>query len=293
MANAQNHKITLGHKDTFFRTLFSDRKNFLELYNAVSNENLPDDTEVTPYPTNELLSKFNDLAAGIGNQLIVFFEHQSTPSPNMPLRLLSYVADILYLHLIDKAKLYGNERVMMPTPRFYILYNGQQKLSATELKLSDSFILKDSEPAMELTAKIVDINPSAGDTSLKKSETLKGYSFLIEEIRHNMRCGMIRDKAITTAMQLCIDKDILKEFLQNHYAEVLEMLDWEYDAETHMRVIAEESEQRGLQRGLQEGRQEGRQEGIDLLENLIKAGIPLDEALKQVKSSIQSIPPSQ
>ena len=128
MANAQ--KLTLQHKDTLFRTLFSDSKNFLELYNAVSDENLPDDTEVTPYPTNELLAKFNDLAAGIGNQLVVFFEHQSTPSPNMPLRLLSYVADILYLHIVDKAKLYGTERVMVPTPRFYVLYNGEQNLSA-------------------------------------------------------------------------------------------------------------------------------------------------------------------
>jgi hypothetical protein len=295
MANAQ--KLTIQHKDTLFRTLFSDSKNFLELYNAVSDENLPDDTEVTPYPTNELLAKFNDLAAGIGNQLVVFFEHQSTPSPNMPLRLFSYVADILYLHIVDKAKLYGTELVMIPTPKFYVLYNGEDKLSATELKLSDAFIVKDTEPAMEITAKIIDIKPSAGDLALNKSETLSGYSFLIDEIRHNMQAGMTRDKAITTAMQLCIGKDILKEFLQNHYAEVLKMLDWEYDAEAHMRVIAEESEQKGVKKGIKKGMkkglQKGRQEGFDMLAKLIESGMPPDEALRQAKSTIESPPPAQ
>jgi len=269
MANAQNQKTTHKHKDTLFRTLFSNSKNFLELYNAVTNENLPADTEITPYPTNELLAKFNDLAAGVGDQLVVFFEHQSTPSQNMPLRLLSYVADILHLHLVNKDKLYGNELVPMPTPRFYVLYNGEQKLETNELKLSDSFKLKDKDPALELTAKIIDIKLETGAKVLKTSETLKSYSYLIEKIRQNMRDGMARDDAIVKAMKLCIEKDVLKDFLQENYAEVLKMLNWEYDADTHMRVIAEENEQKGMQKG------------INALADLIKQGIPLEEAVEK------------
>ena len=94
------------YKDTLFRKLFGDSKNFLELYNAVADEHYPDDTIVTPCPSNDLLARFNDLAACIGNQLIVFFEHQSQISTNMPLRLLPYVHDILYSQIIDMNKLY-------------------------------------------------------------------------------------------------------------------------------------------------------------------------------------------
>ena len=120
MDNFTSQKSGRQYKDTLFRTLFGESKKFLELYNAVADEHYPDDTIVTPCPSNDLLAKFNDLAACIGNQLIVFFEHQSTVSSNMPLRLLSYVTDILYLHIVDKDKLYSNTQVMIPSPKFYV-----------------------------------------------------------------------------------------------------------------------------------------------------------------------------
>ena len=274
MTTSQNQKTNRRHKDTFFRTLFGDSKNFLELYNAVANENLPDETEVTLYPSNELLAKFNDLAASIEDRLIVFFEHQSSFSPNMPLRILSYVNDILYLHIVDKDKLYGKEQVKIPTPKFFVIYNGEQKLNVQELKLSDAFIARDSEPSMEMTVKIVDVNPGKGDIILSRSEKLKGYSHLIEEIRNNQRTGMTRDKAIATAIKSCLEKDILKDFLTKYYSEVLDMLNWEYDADAHMRVLAQEARQ--------EGRKEGRQEGAVLLAKLLEDGMSLEDALKQI-----------
>ena len=105
MENTNAQKSGRQFKDTLFRTLFSDSKNFLELYNAIADKHFPGDTDVTLCPSNDLLAKFNDLAACIENQLVVFFEHQSTISRNMPLRLLSYVTDILYLHIVDRDKL--------------------------------------------------------------------------------------------------------------------------------------------------------------------------------------------
>jgi len=120
MEHISTQKTGRTYKDTLFRTIFGDSRNFLELYNAVANEHYPADTIVTPCPSNDLLAKFNDLAACIGDQLIVFFEHQSTISKNMPLRLLSYVTDILHLHIVDKDRLYGNTQVKIPTPKFYV-----------------------------------------------------------------------------------------------------------------------------------------------------------------------------
>jgi type II secretory pathway component PulF len=59
--------------------------------------------------------------------------------------------------------------------------------------------------------------------------------------------------------------------------EVLKMLNWEYDAETEKRVLAEEA--------IQQGRQQGRQEAIKMLAELIKEGTPIDEAMKIVSAS--------
>ena len=83
MENLTTQKTGRQYKDTLFCTLFRDSRNFLELYNAVADEHFPEDTVVTMYSANELLARFNDIAAGIGDQLIIFCEHQSTLSKNM------------------------------------------------------------------------------------------------------------------------------------------------------------------------------------------------------------------
>jgi len=276
MENLASQKSGRQYKDTLFRTLFGDSKKFLELYNAVADKHYPEDTIVIPCPSNDLLAKYNDLAACIGNQLVVFFEHQSTLSSNMPLRLLSYVTDILYLHIIDRDRLYSNTQVMIPSPKFYVLYNGEQKLTCNEMRLSDAFRVRDSEPMMELVAKIIDINHGSGKLVLNRSTTLQGYSFLIDVVRKNQLHGMTRDKAIAEAIDSCIESGVLAEFLTEHYQEVSKMLNWEYDADAERRVLTEEAMQQGIQQGMQQG--------AELVANLVKNGISVDEALNKVKA---------
>ena len=276
MENLETQKVGRKYKDTLFRMLFQDSKNFLELYNAVADEHFPEDTVVTMYSSNEILARFNDVAAGIGDQLIIFYEHQSTISRNMPLRLLSYATDILHSYVVDRDKLYSSTQVMIPTPRFFVLYNGTQRLTEDVLKLSDAFINHDFEPEMELVARIIDINIGSGNVVLNRSTTLQGYAFLIDEIRKNQLTGMLRDKAITTAIDTCISLNILTEFLTEHYMEVKKMLNWEYDADAEKRVL----------------REEAIQQGIDSLAKLLKEGVPLDEALEKVKTTPLSHPPS-
>jgi len=283
MESITSQKSGRQYKDTLFRTLFGDSKHFLELYNAVADEHFPDDTVVTPLPANELLVNFNDLATCIDNQLVVFYEHQSTFSNNMPLRLLSYASDILHLYVIDKDKLFRSEQVKIPTPKFFVLYNGMQKLSKYELKLSDAFIVPDTAPSLELTAKIIDININSGTAALTKSSSLQGYSQLIEKIRSNQQMGLTRDMAISKAMDSCIDEDILTEFLIEHYMEVNKMLNWEYDADVEKRVIAEEAREQGLK----QGKKQGQLQGAELIAKLIKSGLSLDEALEKIKSDVQ------
>jgi len=278
MDNTSTQKLGRQYKDTLFRTLFSDSKRFLELYNAVSNEQLPIDTIVTPFPSNDLLAKFNDLAACIDNQLIVFFEHQSTLSVNMPLRLLSYVTDILYLHVVDKDMLYGNTQIKIPAPKFYVLYNGNQKLNNSHIKLSDAFLVHNSDPSMELVAEIIDINLNSGDIALNRSTTLQNYSFLINEIRKNQSTGMSRDNAIVKAIDFCIDENILPEFLTEHYQEVSKMLNWEYDADAEKRVLREEAKQEGIQ--------QGKREMAELFAKLISEGMSVEDALNKINSSL-------
>ena len=281
MGDAETQKTGRQYKDTVFRALFSDSARFLELYNAVTDGNIPADTAITPCPLNPLLARFNDLAALIGTQLVVFFEHQSTISYNMPLRLLSYVTDILYQQIVDRDKLYGSTRLPIPTPKFYILYNGEQELKDRVMRLSDSFIEKDAEPSLELVAKVVNINFGSGETALNRSASLKGYSFLIAEIQENIQSGMTRDNAIIAAIETCIDQNVLRAFLKSHYWEVVKMLNYEYDAEADRRIQRQE----GRKEGQIEGRIEDRCEMIKLMVEIQQGNISVEEALRIARES--------
>jgi len=61
MQDIEMPKTSRQYKDTLFRALFSDSKEFLALYNAVADDHFPGDTEVIPCPANPILARFNDI----------------------------------------------------------------------------------------------------------------------------------------------------------------------------------------------------------------------------------------
>ena len=68
------------------------------------------------------MSMKNDISFLIDSRLSLY-EHQSTYNPNMPLRLLHYIAD-LYESMVNPIKLYGSSPVQIPPPRFIVFCNG-------------------------------------------------------------------------------------------------------------------------------------------------------------------------
>ena len=116
------------YKDTVFRKLFRQKKELLELYNALNGSNYTKEEEleiVTLVDNSLFISMRNDLAFILDFRLHLY-EHQSTPSPNMPLRDLFYVADLLQNYVRD-LDLYGRGLVKIPAPRFIVFYNGRIK----------------------------------------------------------------------------------------------------------------------------------------------------------------------
>lgn len=61
-------------------------------------------------------------------------------NPNMPLRALGYIS-CEYERLIEKRNLYSRRLIKIPTPEFYVFYNGVEEQPLTqELKISDAFL---------------------------------------------------------------------------------------------------------------------------------------------------------
>jgi hypothetical protein len=129
------------YKNSVFKNLFHDAERALELYNALTDSRftVSDGLSFTTLENVLFLDRSNDISFIIGGKLVIFIEHQATPTKNMPLRALIYIARV-YEKIIDNRAIYRANLVTIPTPEFYVLYNGEKDCpDETTLKLSDAF----------------------------------------------------------------------------------------------------------------------------------------------------------
>jgi len=248
--NDRIQKSNRKYNDTLFRVLFHDEERAIELCNAVIGTSYPKGTPVTICSTGEdsLLRRFNDVAYDVDGQLIAMFEHQASPNPNMCLRFLPYITDTLFTRFVNKKDLYGKKRIYIPTPKFYVLYNGPEKIAQDILRLSDSFkpgVMFDNEFTLDLTVKILNVNHGSNCEALKKSKSLNGYAYLISLIRKYIQEGHSRDQAISVAMDNCIKQGVLVDFLNERYKEVCEMLGFQYSLEDELEITRDEAKEEG------------------------------------------------
>jgi len=262
-------KSAMQYRDTLIRKLFKEKNRAIELCNAVTGSNHGKDVEVQLCDLDSsLLLRYNDLAFAIDGQLLFVVEHQSQISPNLPVRFLSYITDILYSWFVETDKLYGTTLRKIPAPKCYVLYNGIEPLKEKTLKLSDAFYINDGQTSLELEVMIIDVNYCNENEVLAKSESLKGYAYLIDQIRLNKAKGYNQDQAISMAIELCITENLLSEFLKKNYLEVAKMLNWQYDQEAEYRIIRQE--------GREEERAKAEAEKIEMVLTGFKNNIPIE-----------------
>jgi predicted transposase YdaD len=253
------------YKNSVFSLLFSDPEVLRGLYAAIEGVEVAPDTPVSINTLTDVvfMDQINDLSFILDDRLIVLLEHQSTINPNMPLRLLMYIARALE-KIIDRKKTYAKKLVRIPRPEFIVLYNGTDECpDQMTLKLSDAFkeagdLLGGVAGALslELEAKVYNINPGHNEGILKKCGELAGYSVFVDRVRSYARTMADEKQAFKAAINDCIEHNILREFLETHASEVANMLLTEWKLEEALEVEREEGREEGLARGREEAKKE-------------------------------------
>ena len=271
------------YKARIFAMLYQDKKELLDLYNAISGKHYedPELLEINTLENAIYMTMRNDLSFLIDFRLSLY-EHQSTYSPNLPLRDLFYISD-LYSGMVKDENLYGVKLVQIPAPQFVIFYNGMKEMpDRTVLRLSDAYSVKEENPALELTAVMLNINRGHNEKLKGLCKSLKDYSEYTARVREYADTMPISE-AVEQAICECIQEGILAEFLKQNRAEAKQVSIYEYDEEKHMRqeretfwedgwaAGREEGIREGEERGREAGRKEGRQAGkLDLLREQIQ-----------------------
>ena len=241
------------YKARLFVMIFEDKKKLLELYNAVSGKHYedPELLEINTLENAIYMSMRNDLSFLIDARLSLY-EHQSTYSPNLALRFLFYLSDILSGMTAD-ANLYGTKKVQIPAPRFVVFYNGEEEQPDRQiLKLSELYAVKEEVPKLEMEILMLNVNQGHNPELMEACHTLWEYAEYTGRVRKYAKDQPIAE-AVERAITECIREGVLREFLEKNRREAKNVSIYEYDQEKHIRQEREEAWEAGREAGERKG----------------------------------------
>ena len=248
--------LSRNYKDSFFRFLFGsdDRKAFtLQLYNSVNDSDYTD-TSLIEFNTMEGM-----VFAGIRNDVSFYlldevsvYEHQSTFSPNIPLRMLQYVSALYAGYIaVNKLNKYSSRQIKLPIPRLVVFYNGTQNVEDDiELKLMSAFPEgREGASDINVTVRLLNVNFGHNPELMKRCKPLYEYSWFVDRIRTGINSGMTQPEAVDETIEEMPDDFVIKPTLIRHKAEVESMYIIGDTEEQKLEMIIEEAKQEGEEIG--------------------------------------------
>ena len=267
------------YRDSVFRSFFNEPTRLLSLCNAVlgTNYDNPAKLEINTLEGIFLSRQKNDISCAIDNNFLVLVEHQTSVNNNMPFRFLSYVAELLNNFVKDRDKIYREQTIYFPAPKFFVLYDGDKVEPVKKImKLSDAF--GGDSSSLELIVTAYNINRGINPPLLGKCPYLRDYSTLVGEVKDRLAQGLSRRDAIIRAVNFCLDNGIMGDYLVEHSEEVFHMLALEWNLDDAKQAWQKEAREQGMEQGI---------ESVAL--KLIWRGRPFDEIQEDTGLSLQRI----
>lgn len=224
MSDRKNMKYTI--KDSVFTDFFTDKKNIFRIYQALH----PEDTNVTiDMITNITLENiftddlYNDLGFMVGNKLLVLAEAQSTWSVNIIIRALEYLVHTYRRYFKNrKIDLYKSKKAKLPKPELYVIFTGNRMDRPEEISLSEEFF-GGEQIAVEVKVKII--------YDGEKGDVINQYVTFTKILAEQVAIYGRTRKAVQETVHICMNKDVLREYLEKRESEVVDIMMQLYDQE--------------------------------------------------------------
>ena len=225
------------YRDSLFRFLFGnpDHKEWtLSLFNAINRTDYTDPEEIEFRFTGDILFiKIHEDVVFLYGSTLTFFEHQSTWSPNLPYRMLEYAAKQMSV-MTEKSELsiYSGTMMKLPKPKFYVLYNGNDKNVPPQstLRLSqcyDTNIRIDdlgNSYDLEVIVHVFNINYGCNQTVPEKCRVLEEYTWIVSSIRKETESGRSLNDAINHSIEMIPEDFVIHNVILAERGRVAAML---------------------------------------------------------------------
>ena len=216
-------------QDSVFTNLFRDKKYQIQLYRALHPEDtgISEDDIVTVTVQNVLTDNtYNDLGILIGDTLLILVEAQSTWSENIIMRALMYLMQTYNEYFKSQGvNLYSSKKIKIPKPELYVIFTGERSKKPEYISLSEEFF-SGQEFSIDVKVKII-YDSEEGDIV---NQYIVFTRVCKEQIK---RYGRSRE-AISEAIRICKNKNVLKEYLESREKEVVNIMMTLYDEQEIM-----------------------------------------------------------
>ena len=283
VTNAIPEKGNRNYQDSVFKCLFQEAKYqklvFEELHPELAGIYDESDFENIELENIFTIDIYNDVCFRVHNHLIILMEHQSTVNPNMPLRILIYLAEE-YKRILTNSNnwndLLSSNLVKIPYPEMYVIYTGNRQMPDT-MSLDDAFITKSNFGGdIKLDIPVYTVHNS------DRVNVLHEFTSLIDEIKYTQKkCDIKLIEAIRLVITKYMTSDYeIADFLIEK-EDVIDMMKQQLTHEEIVEIQVEGAEKKGREEGRKEGREEERQKSvIKAYEMLLEAGIEIPVALQ-------------
>ena len=247
-------QVNRQYKDRLFKLVFSNKEDLLQLYNAINdtNYNNPNDIEINTLDDVVYMGMKNDISFLL-TDILNLYEHQSTFSPNLPLRGLLYFARLYQKIIGNEKRIYSGKLIELPYPQFIVFYNGTMEEPERQImELSNSFPnwCAKENAALNCKAIVLNINLGYNKKVMEKCKKLKEYAQYVARVREYLDANHDIETAIDKATDECIAEGILEQILRDNRGEVRSMLLTQYDEQAHIEYEKELSFEEGLNQGI-------------------------------------------
>ena len=222
------------------------------------------------------------------DKVIVLFEAQSTWNNNMTLRIYMYLAESYRRYLADTGQSeHVSKRVYLPMPELYLVYTGDKKKVPDVISFNEVYF--DGKAPVEMKIKVLkDVNATLYGQYI-------GFCKVFNEQRKLYRD---RTECAKKAIEICLEKGYLSEYVKVHKKEVVSMMEElfdgfamreQYEKANRISNFAE-GEAKGRAEGLIEGEIKGTEnEKTNTVLRMLADNIPFESIVKYAAVSLEQV----
>ncbi len=254
-------------KTAFLRIYFRIKKYLIQLYRALH----PEDTETTEDERKDITIKnilvdacYNDLGFTVGDKIMILTEAQTTWTMNIIIRALMYMVQSYHEYFERRNdNLYGSKKVKLPKAELYVIFTGKRVSKPEYVSLSEEF-WGGEKRAIDVKVKMI--------YDGKDNDIISQYVAFTKVYDEQVKLYGRTREAVTNTINICKDRDVLKEYLLSREKEVVDMMMTLFDEEQVMRAYVESEKKEAAEEAAV----------ISAIEMCQEIGLPVSETIKKI-----------